>query len=500
MLNVVNVSKSFPGVQALSDVSIKFNEKEIHALLGENGAGKSTLIKIICGIYKPDFGELLVNNKRIRPKSYRDAINMSISYVSQELRIIPNMTVAENIMLDKLENFRKVGFINWTKVNNAALEYIEKVGLNVIPSANVNNLSVSQKQLIEIARALVSNSSILILDEPTASISKSEIDRLFNILKVFKDKGSTIIYVTHKLEEVFLICDNVSVLRDGKLIGTNKIENLNKESIIEMMVGRKLKLSSYGDLSVTDELALEVKELFKKDKADNINFSLFKGEILGFYGLVGSGRTEVAKLIVGLDKKDRGNIFIKGKKVIINTLFDGLYKHKLGYISENRKEEGLLLNSDVKTNICITLWQKIVSRLLKFVSGKKELEISKEWVKNLDIKISSLNQKAVSLSGGNQQKVSLSKWLAADCDILIIDEPTVGVDVGAKEAIHEIIFNMAKKENKSVILISSDMPEIIKLSSRILVFRDKRIVGEIENINSASDYSLVGKKIGSYLH
>ncbi|MCL5071539.1 MAG: ATP-binding cassette domain-containing protein [Actinobacteria bacterium] len=319
-------------------------------------------------------------------------------------------------------------------------------------------------------------------------------------MKVFKNKGSAIIYVTHKLEEVFLICDSVSVLRDGKLIGTDKIENLNKESIIEMMVGRKLKLSSYGDLSATDELALEVKELFKKDKADNINFSLFKGEILGFYGLVGSGRTEVAKLVVGLDKKDRGNIFIKGKKVIINTLFDGLYKYKLGYISENRKEEGLLLNSDVKTNICITLWQKIVSRLLKFISDKKELEISKEWVKILDIKISSLNQKALSLSGGNQQKVSLSKWLAADCDILIIDEPTVGVDVGAKEAIHEIIFNLAKKDNKSVILISSDMPEIIKLSSRILVFKDKKIVGEIGNINSASDYDLLSRKIGSYLH
>jgi ribose transport system ATP-binding protein len=205
-------------------------------------------------------------------------------------------------------------------------------------------------------------------------------------------------------------------------------------------------------------------------------------------------------MVVGLDKKDRGDVFINGRKVIIKTLFDSLYKYKLGYISENRKEEGLLLNSNIKTNICITLWQKIASRVLKFVNDKKELEISKDWVKKLDIRISNLNQKVSSLSGGNQQKVSLSKWLAADCGILIIDEPTIGVDVGAKEAIHQIIFNLAKKENKSVILISSDMPEIIKLSNRILVFRDKKIVGEIENVDSSADYDLVGKKIGTYLH
>jgi len=500
VLEVGNIYKSFPGVQALSDVSIKFNKKKIHALLGENGAGKSTLIKIICGIYNPDAGVLLVDDKRIRPKSYRDAINTSISYVSQELRIIPNTTVAENIFFDRLENFGKVGFINWSKVNRAALEYIEKVGLNVTPSANVNHLSISQKQLIEIARALALNSKILILDEPTASISESETEKLFNILKGLKNKGSTIIYVTHKLEEVFSICDNVSVLRDGKLIGTKKIVDLNKGSVIEMMIGRKLKLSTYGDLNVKNEVVLEVKKLFKKDKANDINFNLHKGEILGFYGLVGSGRTEIAKLIVGLDKKDRGDVFINGRKVLIKAFFDSLYKYKLGYISENRKEEGLLLNSNIKTNICITLWQKIASRVLKFVDDKKELKTSKNWVKYLDIRINNLNQKVLSLSGGNQQKVSLSKWLAADCDILIIDEPTIGVDVGAKEEIHQIIFNLAKKENKSVLLISSDMPEIIKLSNRILVFRDKKIVGEIENVDSSVDYDLIGKKIGTYLH
>jgi ribose transport system ATP-binding protein len=291
MLEVENIYKSFPGVQALSDVSIKFSKKKIHALLGENGAGKSTLIKIICGIYNPDAGVLLVDEKKIRPKSYRDAINTSISYVSQELRIIPNTTVAENIFFDRLENFGKVSFINWSKVNRAALEYIEKVGLSVTPSASVNNLSVSQKQLIEIARALALNSKILILDEPTASISESETEKLFNILKGLKDKGSTIIYVTHKLEEVFSICDNVSVLRDGKLIGTKKIEDLNKVSVIEMMIGRKLKLSTYGDLNVKNEVLLEVKKFFKKDKANDISFNLNKGEILGFYGLVGSGRT-----------------------------------------------------------------------------------------------------------------------------------------------------------------------------------------------------------------
>ncbi len=481
MLKVINISKSFPGVKALDAVSIEFKKNEIHALLGENGAGKSTLIKVICGIHSPETGELKINGNKIIPKSYRDAIDMSISYVSQELRIIPNKTVAENVMFDKLEKYRKLGFINWPQVNKKAMEYMEEVGLNITPSANVDELTVAQKQLIEIARALALDSKILILDEPTTSISETSIEQLFKILKVFKDKGSTIIYVTHKLEEVFKICDRVSVLRDGKLVGTKPLEEVEKDSLIEMMVGRKLKLTSYGKLNIKDETALEVKNLFRANKAYDINFKLQKGEILGFYGLVGAGRTEAAKLIVGLDSKDKGQIIIDGKEVRIKNLFESLHKHKLGYISENRKEEGLILDKDIRTNICITLWQKLASKILKFINDKQELSISKHWVKALDIKISSLYQKVLNLSGGNQQKVSLAKWLAADCDILIIDEPTVGVDVGAKEAIHQIIFDLADKENKSVIVISSDMNEIIKLSSRILVFRDKKIVGEIED-------------------
>lgn len=500
MLILKNISKSFPGVKALTDVSINFSKNEIHALLGENGAGKSTLIKVICGIHQPDSGELEIDDKKIKPRSYRDSINMSISYVSQELRIIPNKTVAENIMFDSLENYRKLGFINWPKVNKTSLKYIEEVKLNVTPSANVDHLTIAQKQLIEIARALVMDSKILILDEPTTTIPETAIEQLFKLLKALKDKGSTIIYVTHKLEEVFEICNRVSVLRDGKLVGTKDIAEVNKESLIEMMVGRKLKLSSYGKLNVNDDSALEVRNLSKIGKVDDVNFNLRKGEILGFYGLVGAGRTETVKLIVGLDKKEQGQVFLGGTEVKIKNLFESLHKYKLGYISENRKEEGLILDKDIKTNICITLWHKIASKIFKFIADKKEIDIAEDWVKTLDIKISSLFQKVLNLSGGNQQKVSLSKWLAADCDILIIDEPTIGVDVGAKESIHKIIFDLADKEHKSLIIISSDMHEVIKLSSRILVFRDKKIVGEIENIDAVSDYEEISKKIGAYLH
>ncbi|MDZ7838093.1 MAG: sugar ABC transporter ATP-binding protein [Actinomycetota bacterium] len=360
--------------------------------------------------------------------------------------------------------------------------------------------SVAQKQMVEIAKSLASKSKILLLDEPTSSISKSEVETLFSILKGLKEKGIIILFVTHKLEEVFRVCDMVTVLRDGKKIGTRPIKSVDKNDLVKMMIGREEKFESFKfDSFDKKTLILEAKNIYKEHKAEDVSFKLHEGEVLGFYGLVGAGRTELARLIIGEDRKQSGEVYLRGKKINPHSIADSLYQHRIGYVTENRKEEGLLLTSTVKTNISITIWPKIASKILRFIDGNKEKEHAGDMVKNLDIRTTGLNQIAGKLSGGNQQKVSIAKWLVADCDIIIFDEPTVGVDVGAKEYIHKLIYNLAHKEGKSIILISSDMPEIIKLANRIYIFRDKKIVGEIGSVNKDADsYNIVSKEIGSY--
>jgi len=496
MLKVENVCKLFPGVQALNMVNIDFKEGEIHALLGENGAGKSTLIKIICGVYPPDEGKLLLDSQALKAKSYIEALKSGIAVVNQELQVLPGMTVAENIMLDKMAGFNRGGFINWRKVNKNAKKYLDMVDLDVRPTELMGTLSVAKKQMVEIAKALSSDSRILLLDEPTSSISESEAKKLFQILDELKKREIIIIFVTHKLEEVFQICDRVTVLRDGKLIDTKPIREVDKKALVRMMIGREEKFGSLINKNVKEEKVLEVSNLFKKGKSENISFHLRKGEILGFYGLVGSGRTETARIIIGLEKKESGDIYLNGEKIEPRSITDSLYRLKMAYITENRKEEGLLLMSSLLTNINITIWSKIASRFLRFINRRKEISSARSMIDKLDIKATSVNQVANTLSGGNQQKVSIAKWLIAECDLLIFDEPTVGIDVGAKEYIHDLIFNLANETGKSIILISSDMPEIIKVSNRLIIFHNKEIIGEIKDLNDYNnDYDVISKMI-----
>lgn len=501
MLELRHITKTFPGVKALDDVSMIIQPGTIHALLGENGAGKSTLINIISGIYQPDAGEVHYDGKRQIFHDFRDALDKGIALVSQERQVLPDSSIAENIMLDKMASYRSFGVLRWREINAVAKQYMDMVALELPPTTIVERLSAATKQLIQIAKALAANAKILLLDEPTSSLTEHEVRNLFGLLRKIRQKGVLMVFVSHKLEEVFELCDTVTVLRDGRHVGTVNSKDLRKHDLVRMMIGRDAQNEYLGRLEPDRaEKVLEVRSLAKKDKILEASFSLYRGEILGFYGLVGSGRTELAKLIIGEDKPDSGEILVKGRPAHIHSPAVSLYRYNIGYVSENRKEEGLILEATVKTNITITVWRWLLNKVLRFINLRKETEAAQKMVDALDIKVTGLDQIANTLSGGNQQKTSISKWLAAGCDILIIDEPTVGVDIGAKEYIHNLIWELAKKERKSIILISSDMPEMIKLARRILVFKDKRIVGEIDsNGSSMVSYDEVSHKIGHFL-
>ncbi len=481
MLEVREVSKSFPGVKALQDISVQFEDGEIHALLGENGAGKSTLMKIICGIYKADRGCVLLDGKELRLHGYGDAVKQHISMVHQEIQLIPEASIAENIVNDKIVRFTRFGFVNWKEVNAFALKYMKEVGLALPPEKKVRFLSAAHKQLIQIAKALSADARVLLLDEPTSSLTLHEADILFELVRKLKEKGMIIIFVSHKLEEVQVIADRVTVFRDGRLVGTDEIGRMENSRIIQMMIGRDFVYSYRGRLDAEDaEVALEAKNITSRLHGfRNLSFQVRKGEILGFYGLVGSGRTELIRTVLNIDKCDGGEVLLYGKPVKIDSFQTALHKYRIGYVTENRKEEGLFLEHTVAMNICVNSLRKSYYGRAPFINLRRERDNAEYFVNRLEIKTPSLRTLAGKLSGGNQQKISIAKWLAADCDILIIDEPTVGVDIGAKEYIHELIWNLAAKEGKTVILISSDMNEMISLARRILIFRDKQITGEL---------------------
>ncbi len=493
------ISKSFPGVRALSGVSLRFFPGEIHALVGENGAGKSTLMKIATGIYQPDEGGIFLDGSPVRFQSYRDSIARGVCLVHQEIQVVPESTIAENVMLDKLITKPLTGLIDWPAVNAAARKFTREVGLDLPPTLPVKNLGGAQKQLIQIARALAAKARVVLLDEPTSTLSEHEALKLQELLRTLRGQGATLLYISHKLDEILALCDRVSVLRDGRHIATEPMKNLGRDDIVRMMIGREAVSGRAGVLPREGRREmLRVEGLGKRGRVRDVTFTLHAGEILGFYGLVGAGRTETARLLIGDDRLDEGRVFVGGRPAEIRGVGDTLRRHRIGYATENRKEEGLLLNASVGTNLTITIWDRIRNRLTRRIDRREDRRIGHGLISGLSIKCRGLDETTDNLSGGNQQKICLGKWLAADCEILIIDEPTIGVDIGAKEQIHQLIRELASKKGKAILLISSDMPEIIQLAGRILVFRGGRIAGEVDN--AGRTYEETSRAIGEHLH
>jgi ribose transport system ATP-binding protein len=474
-----NVSKSFPGVRALSDASITLNKGEIHALMGENGAGKSTLIKIITGVHKQDAGTMRLDGQEIALATPHEAIRLGITAVHQERNLIPRFSVAENILLEQLPT--KNGLVDFGRANAEARQHLKKIGLDIDPSIEVRRLSVAQMQMVEIAKALSHEAKVLLLDEPTASLTSGEAETLFKLVRQLRDHGTAILFVSHKIEEVLSLCDRVTVLRDGQTtLKGEPIAGMTRHTLIEAMIGRGERMvAARSGKPDAGQPKMEVRNLATATGHKDIGFKLHRGEILGLYGLVGAGRTELARALLGKDKVTGGEVVIDGKPVQIRSVEDAIKRHRIGYVSEDRKYEGVILAHPIRSNIAITIWRRIANAL-GLLTAKDEIKAALPLSKQLEIRTPSLEQLVGNLSGGNQQKVSLAKWLAANVDILVIDEPTVGIDIKAKAYIHELINALADK-GMSILLISSDMPEMVALADRILVMHDFAIRSEYIN-------------------
>jgi ribose transport system ATP-binding protein len=474
ILTLTGVGKRFPGVVALRGVSLDIAPGEGHVLLGENGAGKSTLINLLGGVYTADEGEITFDGKPYRPRTPTDAFRAGIRVVHQELSMLMQMTVAENLLFERLPQAR--GIVDYRETNRRAAELLEEVGLDVEPTMQVSRLGVAQMQLIEIAKTLVFESKLLILDEPTATLTAREVDRLFDILRRLKARGVTIVYISHRLQEIGEIGDRVTVLRDGQLVATRPLAGLTIPQIVHMMVGRSVtdERAFRADVAVSGE-ALRVVGLKRNALSPEVSFSVGKGEIVGVAGLVGSGRTETARAIFGADPKIAGEIYVEGERVAIETPRDAV-ESGLCLMTEDRKGQGLLLGMSCAENITITDLARISRHGL--LDRAAEREAATRLVTDLRIKTPSIDQIVRNFSGGNQQKVVIAKWLFRGSKVLLCDEPTRGIDVGAREEIYELLWTLAA-QGRGVLFISSDLPELIAICHRILVFANGRIVGEV---------------------
>ncbi len=493
IVNMSNITKEFSGVKVLNGVNFNIYEGKIMALLGENGAGKSTLMKILTGVYERTSGQVYLNGEAVEFKNTKESQDKGIAIIHQELNLIGHLSIGENIFLGR-EPINKLGKIDWKKLYSESEKWISMLGLKEDPRELVNNISVGKQQLVEIAKALSLDAKIIIMDEPTGALTISETQKLFSVIKKLKQQNHSIVYISHRLEEIFEICDDIAVLRDGSFVGEVPVSNVDEDTLIEMMVGRKLEEQYPKINSQIGEVIFEIKGItncFVKDAS----FSLRKGETLGIAGLMGSSRTELARTIYGIYKKEKGDIFINGKKVNICSPRDAI-KSGIAYVSEDRKSNGIVLGMSIKENITLTSLKNISGKL-GHVYKTKEEEISKKYIKNLSIKSCNTRQLVKYLSGGNQQKVSIAKNLFAEPSILILDEPTRGVDVGAKKEIYDLI-NEFKKAGMSIIMISSEIPEVLGMSDRVLVMHEGRVSGilDIENANQESIMSLaVGKDV-----
>ena len=475
ILVLKKINKAFPGVKALTDMDFSLRRGEVHALVGENGAGKSTMMKILSGAYKKDSGTITFEGKEVDITSPKFSEELGIAIIYQELNLIHRISVAENVFLGRPP--RRAGVIQWGKMYRDAKALFDSFDIKMDVYEDVRKLSIAQQQIVEIIKAVSINAKVVIMDEPTSSLTENETQILFRIIRSLKEKGIAVIFITHRLDEIFAICDRMTVLRDGCYIGTRDVKDVTKSEKIAMMIGRELKQQFPERHAEIGEECLRVEHMSDGGRhVKDVSFSVRRGEVLGFAGLVGAGRTETMRLIFGADHKARGKVFIDGREVSIASPRQAV-AHRIGFVTENRKEEGLFLSLPVRNNIVAVAIDKIKSfHILNF---NREKEISDKYVRDLQIATPSINQRVVFLSGGNQQKVVLAKWLLSDSQVMILDEPTRGIDVGAKREIYEII-NQLAAQGKAIIVVSSEMEEIMGISDRILVMHEGEISGEVK--------------------
>ncbi len=470
ILSVKNIHKRFPGVYALKGVNLDVFTSEVHALVGENGAGKSTLMNIIAGVFKPDEGKIFFDGKERVWNSTADALRSGISTIFQELSVMPNLTVAENIFLG-MEPL-KGPLVRFGEMYAASKKLLEDFGLDVKPDERLGNYSIAIQQMVEIIRAIKREAKVIIMDEPTSSLTEKEVEKTFEVMRHLRSEGIAIIFISHKLEEVFEIADRVSVLRDGELVGTARAEELNEDTVAEMMVGRKIESYYVKELSEIGQEVLRV-EGFSGDGFDDVSFSLRKGEILGFYGLVGAGRTELMETIFGFRRKRAGRLFVKGEEVDIRHPLDAI-RRGIGMVPEDRRISGLVLIMTVRENVTLPNLDSIKKGW--FIRRREEMELANWAISSFDIKTPSAEKQVMYLSGGNQQKVVLAKWLALKPDVLILDEPTRGIDVGTKAEIYRLMSELAKS-GIAIIMVSSELPEILQMSDRVVVMSAGKVAG-----------------------
>lgn len=476
ILSMKGITKSFSGVAALKNAALDLKAGEVVALMGENGAGKSTLMKILTGIYSKDSGEIQYMGQEVCFKGPAESEEAGISIVHQELNMMNDLTVAQNLFIGREE---MNGFlIDDKKMNEKARELFKVLKIDINPAEKIGNLTVGKQQMVEIAKAISSKAKVIIFDEPTAALTDSEIEELFKVIRDLKKQGTGMVYISHRMDEINVISDRVIVMRDGEYVGTLITKECSKDDIIKLMVGRAIfgEPKTASNVSKDAPVVLKCENLNRGKAVKDVSFELRKGEILGFSGLMGAGRTEVARLIFGADKKDSGKIFINGKEVSINTPQDAV-AHGIGYLSEDRKRYGLIVDKSVEENTVISSLNDFVKGI--FIDKAKSKEVSQKYVESLKTKTPSVSQLVKKLSGGNQQKVVIAKWLVRNSDILIFDEPTRGIDVGAKSEIYALMERLAK-EGKSIIMISSELPEVLRMSDRVIVMCEGRITGILD--------------------
>lgn len=479
------VSKTFPGVKALQDVDLTLGRGEVLALLGENGAGKSTLMKVLGGAHKPDIGEIRIDGKPIEIHSPHDSQDAGIAIIYQEFNLVPGLTATDNIFLGQEKT--RAGFIRRGEERRRAKELFQRLEIDIDPDALCRDLTVAQQQIVEIAKALSLDARILVMDEPSAALTTREVERLYAVIRELKAQGIGIVYISHRLDEIFEVCDRISVLRDGQNVGEKPVVDVTRKTLIEMMVGRELKDEFPARDSHIGEDRLVVEGLKRGKAVQDVSFSVRQGEILGLTGLVGAGRTETVRLIFGADKREAGQVALDGRELKIKSPSDAI-RAKIGLLTEDRKLQGLVLPHSVRDNFALPNLDWLSS--LGFVKRKQEREAFGGYVESLKIKIPHQEQAAKNLSGGNQQKVVLAKWLARNCEVLIFDEPTRGIDVGAKYEIYCLMNELAAK-GKSIIMISSELPEILGMSDRILVMHEGRVTGEITDVKNATQEQIM---------